>query len=293
MSKLVVKNMHVSVNGKKILKGINLEFEKGKDLDEALRLDKNALKNAVTKSLSIYDFYLKSALGRYSASDPFQKKKIAQELLPLFARIINPIIKAHYLQKLATTLEIEEETIFKEADKYQNKLLTPKFSMQILKQSSGKDQLQRLSEYLLTLNLQKEELTLVDLKGIDIKYLEGEKVVSLWKKLINYLKTNKQFLISEFYATLEPEEVKFADEFLLLDLSYLSDIEKEREELDCIKKIKELYLKKKQKFLQEEIVKAENGGFETQLKKLSEEFRDNSQKLHELDQSLDPRHFIL
>src|SRR3989344_5952714 len=30
MSKLVVKNMHVSVNGKKILKGINLEFEKGK-----------------------------------------------------------------------------------------------------------------------------------------------------------------------------------------------------------------------------------------------------------------------
>ncbi|KKP69526.1 DNA primase [candidate division CPR3 bacterium GWF2_35_18] len=270
-----------------------LEFEKGKDLDEALQINKDALNNAVSKAISIYDFYLKSALNRYSAADPFAKKKIAQELLPLFAKIINPIIRAHYLQKLATTLEIEEETIFKEADKYQNRIITPKFSMQVLSKSSEKDLLERLSEYLLTLNLQKEDLTLVDVKSIDIKYLEGEKVILLWTKLVDYLKNNKQFLISEFYATLEPEEVKFADEFFLLDLSYLTEIEKEREEEDCIKKIKELFLRRKQKSLQEEIVKAEEGGLESQLKKMSEEFRDISQKLHELDQSRDPRHFII
>jgi len=134
---------------------------------------------------------------------------------------------------------------------------------------------------------------LVDVKSIDIKYLEGEKVILLWTKLVDYLKNNKQFLISEFYATLEPEEVKFADEFFLLDLSYLTEIEKEREEEDCIKKIKELFLRRKQKSLQEEIVKAEEGGLESQLKKMSEEFRDISQKLHELDQSRDPRHFII
>jgi len=67
-------------------------------------------KRAVGEAIPIYDFYIESAVGRYGL-DVAGKKKIGQELLPIWAGINDEIVKAHYIKKLAEVLGVDEQDV--------------------------------------------------------------------------------------------------------------------------------------------------------------------------------------
>ena len=92
-----------------IIKIVN-SSDRYKDPGEWASTDLPSWQQAVQESIPIYDFYLQSAVKRYGL-DIIGKKKIAQELLPLWARIDDQIVAAHYIQKLATTLGVGEDDV--------------------------------------------------------------------------------------------------------------------------------------------------------------------------------------
>ncbi len=241
-----------------------IELVGGNDIDECLRKNPKFLAEAMPKAVVIYDFYLASALRRYSTNDPFGKQSIARELIPIFAQIPQSVLKAYYLQKLSQELDIPESEIFKEAEKVPvGQLTQPRVHEIIIKQkSSGRHRL--LSEYLLTLSLQKEDLTLEDVGDIEGTYLEGLSAIKLWERLIKYLTDQETFSISGFYATLEPEETKIADNLYLLDISYLSEEEKQAELVMCKSEVKKIFGKKELNRLKKLLRQAESKDDEAQ-----------------------------
>jgi DNA primase len=83
----------------------------GKDPDEAARENPGLLKKAIKEAVPVYDYFLSSALKRFDVTTAFGKKKISEELIPVIAKIENPVVQNHYVKKIAKTIDTSEDSI--------------------------------------------------------------------------------------------------------------------------------------------------------------------------------------
>lgn len=109
------RGIEIADNAGMIIKVVNagsveVNPKKYKDPGEWAMADAEGWKIAVEKAIPIYDFYIQSAVERYGL-EAIGKKKIGQELLPIWAKISDEIMKAHYIQKLGEILGVGEEVV--------------------------------------------------------------------------------------------------------------------------------------------------------------------------------------
>ena len=88
-----------------------VELPIGKDPDEAVRTDMKAFKKAISKPIPIYDFLIEMAKKKYPENTSFDKKRIGDEVIPFIERITNPIVRSHYVKKIAALLGVSESSI--------------------------------------------------------------------------------------------------------------------------------------------------------------------------------------
>lgn len=86
-------------------------FDYAKDPDEAVRKDEKGLRKILEKPLPVYDFLIQVLQKKYPDDNPFNKKKIGDEIIPFIDRINNPIVQSHYIKKLAEFLNVSESSI--------------------------------------------------------------------------------------------------------------------------------------------------------------------------------------
>ena len=163
-------------------------------------------KKAVVGAIPIYDFYLNSAVARYGL-EASGKKKIGQELLPIWARIDDEIVRAHYIQLLAKTLGVEEQDIRTQMAKIQNS----KFK------DPNNDQM--INNQMIKSNVVEEYLVELALKGNKLSQLP-ELVDPFWSRVSLQLKNVK---IPDL-----PAELKSRTEELMLHETEYSDKEWEK-----------------------------------------------------------------
>lgn len=121
-----------------------------KDPGEYAIADPEGWKKAVAEAIPVYDFYLQSAVTRYGL-EVAGKKKIGQELLPIWANISDEIVKAHYIKLLAKTLEVEEEDIRGQMAKTQ--MTNPQMTNQTQNSKPQTPRREILEEYVVELAL--------------------------------------------------------------------------------------------------------------------------------------------
>jgi DNA primase len=83
----------------------------GKDPDEALATDPIAYKKLFKKPIPIYDFIIQTAVSRHNSEDPYEKKEIVEDVLPFISSISNPIVKSHYIKRLAELIKADTRDI--------------------------------------------------------------------------------------------------------------------------------------------------------------------------------------
>lgn len=86
-------------------------FDYAKDPDEAVRKDEKLFKKTLSKPTPVYDFLIQILQKKYPDDNPFNKKKIGDEIIPFIERIHNPIVQSHYVKKLAEFLNVSESSI--------------------------------------------------------------------------------------------------------------------------------------------------------------------------------------
>lgn len=123
-----------------------------KDPGEYAIADAEGWKKAVAEAIPIYDFYLQSAVERYGL-DVAGKKKIGQELLPIWAGISDEIVKAHYVRKLADILEVGEEAVWSQLAKTQSSKVKSQNNEQMTNEKMTKSRRELLEEYVIELAL--------------------------------------------------------------------------------------------------------------------------------------------
>ncbi|MFH1145509.1 MAG: DNA primase [bacterium] len=83
----------------------------GKDPDEVVSKDPAVWQQASEKTRPIMDYYFQKVLERLDVSQALYKKKAANDLLPVIAKLSSPIEREHYLKKLGEALDIEVSTL--------------------------------------------------------------------------------------------------------------------------------------------------------------------------------------
>jgi DNA primase len=95
--------------------GINLKavvLEGAKDPDELIKKDPNLWLEASKSPVPIYDFYYSVLMKKNgNAGTVDEKKKIAQEFIPIISNISSEIEKAHWVQKISSDLNVNEKYI--------------------------------------------------------------------------------------------------------------------------------------------------------------------------------------
>lgn len=193
-----------------------IRLPQSKDPDELAQKDPEAWKKAVKEAIPIYDFYLESALSRFDPQTVLGQKKISEELLPIFAKINNEIIKARYLRLLAQRLQTTEEAVTAQMKKVVEKQVV---SYEPQKEGSRPERQRRevLEEYLLALFFQ------ADRPG-DLLTQEAKKMVitPALKRILStleaFLQTEKKFVSEKFAQTLPPELHEIFNLFYLVDI---------------------------------------------------------------------------
>lgn len=198
----------------------------GKDPDDCAQKNPSLWRKAAVEAIPVFDFFIGSALSRFDKKTAAGKKKIGQEVLPILGRISDEIVKAHYLQKLAYEIDVEENVLRVEMGK--GKELEAR-SWKLETGDTGdkrerKEKREVWEEYLLSLIFQGFNLTdrLPKSKKTDFTTPLAR---GIYEQLEKYLTKHKKFSISSFVKGLPEELVEAADRLYLMDLGKVSQTE--------------------------------------------------------------------
>ncbi|OGL73092.1 DNA primase [Candidatus Uhrbacteria bacterium RIFCSPHIGHO2_12_FULL_60_25] len=93
------------------VKLITLPPEAGKDPDDAVTKDPDLWRRAIADATDVMDWVFRNAFKNRSLSNPEDKKRIAAGILPEIRRIADPIVRDHWVKKLASGLSVGEDAL--------------------------------------------------------------------------------------------------------------------------------------------------------------------------------------
>lgn len=250
---------------------INLKF--GKDPDECAQKSARLWKDSVKAAVPIYDFYIDSSIKRFGVDTPEGKRKIIGELAPILAEVSNQVIKSHYVKRLASVLEVDEESVLAEIEKKRYGF-KDKDKVEEKRSFANKTREEVLTDHVLSLILQEESEISNLIKGVEVKDLPDGAVKKVIGKLKIWIKKAKKFDVNKFVASLPDELVGVVDSAYLTEISGMTkDMDKLKAELDkTLRELSKVALKAKMEELSFLIKQAEEKNDKVKLNKLKTKF---------------------
>lgn len=262
----------------------------GKDPDDAARESPALFKKAIKAAEPVYDYFIRSAIKRFDASDAFGKRKISDELIPIFAKIENPIVQGHYVKKLGQALDVSEDAIQDGMRKFDR---TQRMGKNVtddgisLETKKGRGREEHLEMYVLAILLQGKTIELFEefKEMLQIADLTTRPVRQIIEHLDKYLKDQRIFLIKDFADQLPGELVPSFDEAFMLDISdLLDDAERlSKEWTKALNDLKRTTIRRRMHELSKQITHEADSSKGNVQRELQEELRMLTDTLKSLD----------
>ncbi len=83
----------------------------GRDPDDVIRADVEAWRQLIASARPVLDYRFEAAASRHDLSGPRGRSEAVQELLPLLEPLTDPVVRAHYLQRLSRLSLAKEEEL--------------------------------------------------------------------------------------------------------------------------------------------------------------------------------------
>ncbi|OGE43941.1 DNA primase [Candidatus Daviesbacteria bacterium RIFCSPLOWO2_01_FULL_39_12] len=269
-----------------------IQLQEGKDAAEAIRGDIKVWQKAVDEAVPIYDYYLASVSKRYNINDPRDLKQVGAELIPVWAKIANDLIRDHYIQKLAAFIKTDETVVREIVNK--TRIAGGRILSEIFKKIDQDDQIlspktrrELLEEYLIALLLHPPQQS-----NFVPSFPETLLLKETWRQvyvmLVLYLDSisfkSTSFNINEFAKGMPKELLSEIDRLYLTELDEkLTDSKHWQKEVEgVVSELKKALIKASLEKLSYEIKNAQSFGKMEVLESLNKRFRDLSVKLKNL-----------
>ncbi|MEI7925102.1 MAG: hypothetical protein WCI61_02755, partial [Chloroflexota bacterium] len=83
----------------------------GDDPDSLVRRDPEALRALIREALPVADHLFVAVTRATDAADPRSRSRAVEALLPTIAAMADPVVKSHYVQRLARIGQVDERTV--------------------------------------------------------------------------------------------------------------------------------------------------------------------------------------
>lgn len=286
--------------------GFNIKIikpEGAKDPAEVVLSDPDKWVEAVKNATPIYDYYLDSAQKRFNIKDAADKKAIFAELLPIWKKIADPIVKEHYINRLAALLQIKDEFVRKELEKvgtpsYDKIQINPQVSSvrktdgepmpaPVQKHAVSTDRRGLLEEYLISLLLHIPAGHTY-IPNFPETLFTQENLKQVYVLLVIFLDSisfkGAAFNIKDFIAMIPAEHMPLIDRLYLMQLDEnLENGKNWQKEIDTVvAELKKMLIKASLEKLSLQIKSAQEFNNGEALTTLNKRFRDLSVRLRNL-----------
>lgn len=223
-----------------------IQIPGGKDPDELSRTNPKAWREATKSSISVYEFFLLSALKNHDPALPEGKREIIDELASIFGNISHSVEQDFYIKKLAQALEVKESVVradilkFKDrgkVEKSQTQTQTQTQKSEKIKENSKQQQLEQFLFFLL-LRFEDDKVRLRAQSLLDFE-LVTPSLKQMLDKLVNL---NGSFELSKFSQQLPEDQQSLLSEIYLTPeyMSILEDLKIDQEWDQSLKNLKNL-----------------------------------------------------
>ena len=193
-------------------------FDYAKDPDEAARRDPTLFKKGIKDPIPFYDFIIQILVKKFPQDNPYNKKQIANTAVFFITKIKNPIVKSHYVKKLATLLDVSESSI-ESLLRLTNRKKERKFILSSQPKYSHMRREDIIQKYLLSLLFQSANpYKFVDeyFKLFSIEDFSLPSLKKLYHYFTDFRKSNKEFHLDYFIKTIPQELHPVFDEIYLM-----------------------------------------------------------------------------
>jgi DNA primase len=266
-----------------------LILPQGEDPDEVIMRDASQWQTLIMNSKPMVDFIFESQVAKVDLANAKDKTTVVDKLLPLLFEMKDPIRQAHYLERLARLLRIDEHILSDALRKF--KALRKRretATIRFLKPAATTVMSSSpLEQYCLALLLQYPELKSgsTELSPDHFENTENQELFAKWQQSVD---------IDSLKSSLDTTLQEYLESLLAQDLTpILKESEKaRREDLNqCINRLQEKRLRTLESQKQELLaIEAEIGGTAAQLAKLEEQGLEISKQLHEVFIKQSQRH---
>lgn len=195
----------------------------GKDPDECIKESEGLWKKAVKETVPIYDYLLMLATKRYDPHTVEGKKRISDEMIPILAKIANPIIAGHYARELAKLLSVSEETVIAAVEKAKKTQGQKPLVFEQTQPEKKQKRQERLEEVLVALLLQSEQMEIVTKlsKEVSPDDFTLPPLTQLFQLAKHLVEKRQKLPLSNALAAIPDELVSTFDRLLLLPIDEL------------------------------------------------------------------------
>ncbi len=248
-----------------------VDMGSAKDPDELIKKGIGIWQKAVDTAPHYAEFFINQLFKQFDPNSVDGKRQITKEMAPLIYRISDSVTKAHFVRKLASGINISEQTIWDVI----NKINLPKVQKPEQAQAIKKDRKAILEEELLGLCINLEDNT-------KLKYYEDLDFEEENREVFRSIKSSENL-------TLQDLKKKFPNLLTQFDLlSFTSQVGMEQDQLDPKQELNKinyelnkLVIKKKMELLTPLMAAAEASKDKAKLAELSSQFSALSNKLSE------------
>ncbi|MGC8787625.1 MAG: DNA primase, partial [Anaerolineae bacterium] len=238
----------------------------GQDPDEVIKENAANWDALVAQALPVVEYYLQAIVSKFDLGSPKDKVAAAREVLPLIKEIGSPVERAHYLQKLARMLRVDERMLQQEME---SKKVAPR-GLEAAAERYGRLSAQPgltfgLEQYVLLLLLKRPEL--LDsmnalLVGLGLEPLGSEDLTEVEKRALfelitRHITQHYGLDVNELRQEAGPSLRDALEEVLGLmeEIAFLSDEQADLDAAKCALRLRELRLLRRNeelRFLQED-----------------------------------------
>jgi len=256
-----------------------------KDPDELIRKNPDAWKKAITEARSIMEYYFESTLKNVDLTNVDDKKSIAKTLLPVIAKLADPIEQTHYIQKLAGILSVEERVLRDKLGQIAGSKSVHTVSEQDTQPPRQQDRFVSIGEGVLGIALRFSDHLNYIIEQLLPEEMTSVKLQNLYKQLIIYYTEKHIFDYTAFIQSM-PEAHKDLSAYAeVLSMRAEHDYESFEEDslrqvvTSSVKELKRNLIRNKLKEIEAKLKVAEQEKSNQKIKEYSQLFSELTSKL--------------
>lgn len=239
----------------------------GQDPDEVIKENAATWDALVAQALPVVEYYLQTIVSKFDLGSPKDKVAAAREVLPLIKEIGSPVERAHYLQKLARMLRVDERMLQQEMESKRMAARGLESAAERYGRLSAQPGLTfGLEQYVLLLLLKRPELLgsmNALLVGLGLEPLSSEDLTEVEKRALfefitRRIAQHQSLDVDELLQEAGTLRGALEDVLALMEeIAFLSDEQADLDAARCALRLRELRLLRRNeelRFLQEDAV---------------------------------------